>query len=169
MLEMLHSYFSNYPEVVWMCIGALFLIIEVTIIPGIGFVFAGLGALTLAGLITFKILPEENTIYKDVYAQLAYMLAFTTVWAALLWMPLKKLQEKRHAVKYQDYIGQTAFVGPVRLMKDRTGTIKWSGANMRARLAEDASVKEVPPFEEVTIVAMKSGTFIVKPMENREK
>ncbi len=169
MLETLHGYFSYYPEVVWMCVGAVFLIIEVTVIPGIGLVFVGLGALTLSGLMAFKLFSADSAIYKDLYAQLGCVLAFTTVWAAALWAPLKKLQERQRAAKYQDFVGQTAFVGPTRLLKGRTGTVKWSGVAMRARLIDDAEVKELAPFEEVTIVDMQGGTLVVKPMDRVEK
>jgi len=151
------DYFTENPEITWLVIGALFLIAEVTIATGIGFLFAGLGAITLGGLMTFEFLSIDS-----LYSQLAYFLAFTSGWAALLWQPLKKIYNS-NANSYDNIVGSVAVVNESPLIKGKTGTVRWSGTTMRAKIDPEVKINEIKVGQEVEVKNVKDSILIVTP------
>ncbi len=67
---------------IWLIVGIIFIIIEFSKIPGIGFLFLGLGALTTSALISSYL---EITDY-----QIATFGLVSFTWFLVLWWPLKK-------------------------------------------------------------------------------
>lgn len=149
----IQSYFENNPDVSWILLGAALLILEVTIVPGIGLFFAALGALTLGGLMTFDVIIEDSF-----YLQLAYFFGFTTAWTIVLWKPLKK---RRAGSGYSNIIGSSATTTGNGLIKDKTGSVKWSGTTMKARIRSESEVSEIAAGEEVWIHEIKQSVLIV--------
>src|SRR5690606_14871295 len=60
----------------WLVLGAILIAAEVFLVPGIGFLFAGLGAVTLGGLLAFSVIAAPSLT-----AQVAYFLALGVAWA----------------------------------------------------------------------------------------
>lgn len=138
---------------VWMLAGGALIGLEALAIPGIGLLFAGLGAvLTGVALLIFPGLSP--------YLQFALFFIFTTVWAALLWKPLVRL---RHIPGggYSDMVGRRVTVGPGGLAKGAAGEVRWSGTTLTARLAENARSSRAEAGEELKITAVNAGVVEV--------
>src|SRR5689334_17594321 len=95
----------QYISAIWLICGAIFVAFEATIAPGIGFLFVGLAAITVGGLINFEVIDAAKLI-----TQLASFLGLTFVWAGVLWLPLKKFQRNHKGNHYSNIIGETATV-----------------------------------------------------------
>ena len=125
----------------WLLAGSVFIGIEIFGVPGIGFLFAGIAALVVGGVVELGVVGPENTIL-----QFALFFLITTVSAILLWKKLKAIR----GPAYSNMVGTTAEVMGGGLAGVREGQVKWSGTLMRARLAD-----------EVVIDVLPAGTFVV--------
>ncbi|MBI4829093.1 MAG: hypothetical protein HY804_09865 [Nitrospinae bacterium] len=138
---------------VWMLAGGALIGLEALAIPGIGLLFAGLGAV-LTG-VALLIAPGLS-----VYLQFALFFIFTSVWAALLWKPLMRLRQTPGA-GYNDMVGRRVTVGPERLAKGAAGQVLWSGSTLTARLSENAPTPRAEPGAEMIITAVNAGVVEV--------
>ncbi len=150
----LTTYFNVHPETGWLAVAAVFLLLELYTIPGIGFLFIGLAALTTGGLLAFGALSGESSFYL----QLAWVLGFTCVWAAVLWVPLKRM--RRSPENYHNMIGTSATAMEGALEQGKIGMVKWSGALMRARLVPHSHAQKVAEGAEVWIHEV-DGTLLL--------
>ncbi|MCB2081837.1 MAG: hypothetical protein H6908_00355 [Hyphomicrobiales bacterium] len=166
MLESLHTYATTNPEIFWLVVAGVCLVVEVFFIPAIGFLFAGFAALTLGGMLAFKYFDDSAAVYHDLYTQIAWFFGLTVSWAILLWYPLKRMQKSQAEHRFNDMVGTTAFVGPEPLIKGKTGTIRWSGTTMRGRLDPEYSGETVEAFTELNVVNVNSNIIIVRPRED---
>ncbi len=143
-------------EYIWLVAGVLCLLAEAMGASGIGFLFAGLGALTAGILITL------GHIAADGYAAqwVAFFIA-TAAWTAILWAPLKKARGSKNA-GYSNMVGDVAFAGSNGITKN-SGEATWSGTIMQARLTEDTATEKVEAGAQVIITAVSGATLIVKP------
>lgn len=115
----------------WAIIGVICLIIEFTKLPGIGFLFLGLGALSSSILIS----NYPNFFYNQ-YIVFAYFGLLSFLWFTILWWPLKKyVYNKSKGQDYFDMIGSEVEVYS-RMAPGEVGQVKWSGTIMNARLSE---------------------------------
>ncbi|MDX2074157.1 MAG: NfeD family protein [Alphaproteobacteria bacterium] len=142
------------PYILWLAFGVACLLAEMLIATGIGFLFAGLGALTAGSIVTA--MPELDGVQQGVI-----FFATTALWTAFLWKPLKKFQRKSSGKGYRNMVGDTAFVGVSGLKKGTTGEATWSGTIMRAELAE--GLDALPPGAQAQIVNVVGNTLILKP------
>lgn len=150
----LEAWMQEYPEVIWAIIAAAFLIIEVGIATGIGFFFAAMAALTMAILLVTDLL-EPTTFWYHV----GWFFLFTSIWAVVLWRPVKKWF-KHDSAGYDDMIGTRAtLLDPIE--KHKTGNAKWSGTQMRARVADDAEVDRIAAKTEVFVVETEGSVLLV--------
>ena len=141
----------------WLILGALLLAVEALGASGIGFLFAGLGAVIAA---IMAHLGWADTIW----AQTAWFFGATTAWAVLLWMPMKKMKIKKHGDdSYHNMVGDEAVVFDGGLQPARTGKVKWSGTVMNAKLIEGAAAVEAGST--VIIKQVKGTMLIVAPIE----
>jgi len=69
---------------IWLLIGVIFIIIEFSKIPGIGFLFLGLGALTTSALISSC---SEITDY-----QIATFGLVSFAWFLVLWLAIEEIR-----------------------------------------------------------------------------
>jgi len=146
----------NSPSgVTWLVLGVIFVLIEVLAIPAMGFLFAGIGAITLGGLIIFNFIALEGVMYH-----IAYFFFFTTVWAIILWKPLKKSIKSSVEDSYQNIVGTTADATE-KLEEGKVGYVKWSGTKMRARIAPDSTLKHIEKGKTVNVVGNKDGILQV--------
>lgn len=141
----------------WLLVGVVFIAIEAVGISGVGFLFAGLGA-----LVTGTALHMEWIEIDDRILQFTVFFIATFVWAALLWKPMQKIMQRKQG-GYSNIVGDTAYVGSGGLHKHRGGEVTWSGTIMRAQLDNSASVESLEPGAQVVIVETKGATLVVKP------
>lgn len=146
----------------WLAAGALFLAAEAFGVPGVGFLFAGLGAIATGILIDLEAMGTGGTP-----GQFAWFFATSVAWTALLWKPLKKFRAGggKDGGDYNNMVGGAATVTGGPLRKGKTGKVAWSGTTMQAELAADAAVDEMPEGGEAVIREVKGTKLIVAPKE----
>ena len=143
---------QNAPHL-WLIAGGILIVLEFILMPGIGFLFAGLGALT-AGLALVLGLADNQVVQWIIF------FATTILWTALLWKPLKNFRLGHSGKDFNDMIGHKAV-----LLEDLTpgitGRAKWSGTIMNAKL-EAASNETLLKNSEVTIVEVNGNVLTVR-------
>ena len=115
-------------ELIWLVVGITFILIEFTTIPGIGFLFLGLGALTTSVLVYY--FPVTG------YYQLVSAGISSLAWFLLLWYPLKKFVygTKGSDDNYFDIVGMQVEVITKDIKPSESGKVYWSGTYMNAKL-----------------------------------
>lgn len=149
---------SNNITVTWLILGGILIALEALSIPGIGFLFAGLAAVTTGGLLAFGLLDTQSFL-----TQLLIFLLSTALWAALLWAPLQRYMKRNSSTSYKNIVGKTAVVSDEGLKKGVVGKVKWSGTWMTARLSETSSVEELEAGQEVVINSISGTELTVSP------
>lgn len=129
-------------------------------IPGIGFLFAGLSAILVGGLLLAGIVGDD-----------AHMLQFT-LWFALtgsfalaLWKPLKRWRGAGDGEtgQYSNMVGDSATIAEAPLRKGYPGKARWSGTVMNAELDANASVQEIPVGALAEIAEVRGTVLVLKP------
>lgn len=146
------------PTTLWLLASVAFLALEALGLPGVGFLFAGLGALLVGALTGFGAIAAGS-----VTAQWIIFFAATGAFAVLLWKPLQKFHVNRRSHSYSNMVGDTAYVGSNGLKKNAVGEVTWSGTIMRAELAKDAGVESLSAGTAVVIAGVEGAKLIVKP------
>lgn len=144
-------------SILWLLAGAAMLALEAFGLPGIGFLFAGLGAILVGAAIEAGLVGAANYM-----AQLAVFLIFTSIFAALLWKKLKTWRMNPRGETYQNMIGETAVIALSGLQKGATGQVRWSGTLMQAELDPSESALGLAEGTIVKIVAVKGNVLYVK-------
>lgn len=143
--------------VIWLVAGVILLIGEM-IIPAVGMLFAGLGALTVGMLLNFNIISLEDTLLQTLVFAVA-----TVLWTLLLWKPIQRLKLGKNKTPYHNIIGETAIVGEKGLHKVYGGEVLWSGAIMKAKLAEHSDIENLESGKHVIVKEITGNTLIVTP------
>lgn len=146
------------PAISWLVAGAVLVLMEVLLLPGVGFLFAGLAAIAVGGLIAFSVIADHA-----ITMQITWFFLLTGFWAAVLWVPMKRLRYKTSGETYQNIVGDSATVIHAPLTKSAYGQVRWSGTTMQARVAADSPVDTIPNGSEVEIVAVEGAKLYVKP------
>ncbi len=143
------------PSSIWLIAAALLIIIELVLVPGIGFLFAGLGAISVgAGLVVGWI--------EGLSAQLILFFFATAFWTAILWKPLKSFIAGKGS-GFDDMVGGTAVVFGQSIEKGMMGEVKWSGTIMKCQFNPVAEELEtVAPETEVIITGVSKGILIIR-------
>lgn len=144
------------PTVLWLIGGAACIAIEMFGVPGIGFLFAGIGALMVGGGIELGVLAGDNFTI-----QLLVFVAISCISAALLWKRLKAARKP----SYNNIVGTEAVVADGGLSGRQEGQVKWSGTLMRARLMEDARVDVVSSGTVVIVKHVEGNLLYVVPRD----
>lgn len=141
------------PSILWLLSGALFLALEAFGAPGIGFLFAGLGAI-LTGL-----LVELDIIHAaDYVMQFAAFFINSSLLAVILWKKVKQFRATSGAPgHYSNIIGDDALT--VTPVTDKSGTVRWSGTLMEARTH---AADTIAPDTTVTIIAINGNVLTVR-------
>lgn len=143
--------FDVTPAEPWLIIGLLGLVIEFAKLPGIGFLFLGLGGLINSIMVYNYPIFEE---YQYTSFGLVSFLCF-----ALLWWPLKKyMYKKNSAGSHFDIIGSRATVYANPLVPGKLGQVTWSGTIMNAKLVRDSDSAEVG---EIVVVSEVHGNVLI--------
>ena len=142
---------------IWLIAGVLMLFVEAFGLPGVGIMFAGVGAIIVGMALKLGILSDV-----DLVAQFSLFFAATAVSAIALWKPLQKFRLGK-SPGYSNMVGDTAYVGASGLSHAQGGEVTWSGTIMRAKIAEHAGVEHIAAGTPVIITAISGTTLIVKP------
>ncbi len=138
---------------VWMIAGGVLLGVETFLLPGVGVIFAGLGAITVGAALLVG-LPQTAV------AQFTLFFAATTLWGVLLWKPMRRLMTGS-STGYDDMVGQAATVRAGGLSKTANGSVSWSGSFITARLDGGATVDRLEEGAPVVITRMEQGVALV--------
>lgn len=143
------------PYILWLCFGVVCFVVEALIVTGVGFLFAGLGALTVGSLLA---------LYPDISSLQQWILFFSisSLWAVILWKPLLRFRSKQGAAGYQNMVGDVAYIAASGLKKGSIGEASWSGTIMRAKLADHAHVEELAGGAQAVITAVEGNVLVVK-------
>lgn len=144
-------------SILWLIAGAAMLALEAFGLPGIGFVFAGLGALMVGVAIEVGLVGVDNYV-----AQFAVFFAFTSIFAVLLWKKLKAWRMNPRGETYQNMIGETAVIVLSGLQKGARGQVRWSGTVMQAELDPSEPALGLAEGTMVRIVAVKGNVLYVR-------
>ena len=148
---------ENQIIIAWLAFGVLLFATEL-LIPGLGLMFAGFGALTTGMLLNFSIIPDNNHLFQAVI-----FLGSSAAWTFLLWNPLKKARFGKKRISYNNIVGEFATVGEKGIDKENGGDVKWSGTIMRAKLSPNTDVEYLQSGENVRIEAVSGNILIVTP------
>ena len=146
----------NQIALMWLVLSAVFFVLEVSLVPGIGFLFAGFAAMTVGGLINFDIVDSESY-----FEQFAYFFGLIFAWAAILWYPIKNFRSKSNGNDFKNVIGDVATVYDNDLVKGKSGKVKWSGTIMKAKLYKDDPNDKIKKDEEVYVKEIKGNVLTV--------
>lgn len=150
------QYFLENPDHLWYLMAGISFVIELSImgLSGPLFFFA------LASLVT-GILVSIGFI-DGWQSEVLTVGLLTAIIAAVLWKPLKSLQNsKKKTDNSSDMIGLTVPVSSE--INSTSGSIRYSGINWQARLADDANVDLINEQSQCQIVAITGNTMLVKP------
>lgn len=140
----------------WLVLSALCFALEVFGVVGVGFFFAGLGALSVA------ILMQTGTPAEAAFiAQFAWFFGFTMLWTAALWKPIKRYQSRKRPSDFSNMVGDRAIVVGAPLEKNKDGQVKWSGTLMVAELSQDSAAQSIGIDEAVVIKSVKGNRLFV--------
>jgi len=145
------------PSILWLIAGAVLLALEAFGLPGIGFMFAGLGAI-LTGVIT----ELGGVAADDTVSQAAIFCASTILFALLLWKKIKAWRLNPKEKPYNNIIGDKAIVAEAGLKKGSTGQVRWSGTLMQAEIDEKESITDIAAGTHVHISAVEGNVLKVK-------
>ena len=140
----------------WLIFAAVCFGLEALGLSGIGFFFAGLGAVSLAVLMQTGT-PEHTAII----AQFAWFFGFTALWAAIFWKPIKQYRMRKRQSDYSNIVGDRAIVVETPLTPKVEGKVKWSGAVMLAELVSDSEATEIAVDTAVVIKKVKGNKLFV--------
>jgi membrane protein implicated in regulation of membrane protease activity len=142
-------------EQLWLTIlGVTSIILEMGFISGIGFLFIGLGALSVAGLIEFNLIKEDNLLNI-----LLALISLSSLYFLIFWKFFKNAQ-MQDTKNYGEIIGKEAIVIYSDIKGHTIGKVKWSGTIMNAQLIDtNYYIKE---GETVKIVKVKGNILFIK-------
>lgn len=143
------------PSILWLLGGAAFLAIEAFGAPGIGFLFAGLGAVLTGLLVELDILGQGDHV-----AQFAAFFLNSALLAYLLWNKVKHFRTAPgKPEEYHNIIGDDA-VTVTPLAPGHKGEVRWSGTLMQAELEKGADA--LAEGATVTITAVHGNILTVR-------
>lgn len=142
-------------SVYWLMAAAVWFALEAFGIPGIGFLFAGIGAFFTAGMVELGLIDPSHYVM-----QFAVFFVITTAATALMWKKLKSWRLNPNAPHYSNIVGTEAVV--VDTVDHDAGTVRWSGTLMQARL-QHGTVAVLQTGAKVTITAVHGNVLTVIP------
>ncbi|PVZ66799.1 NfeD family protein [Pelagibaculum spongiae] len=151
------QYFLENPDHVWYLIAGISFVVELSImgLSGPLFFFA-IASLVTGILVSFGIVAGwQNEILT--------VGLLTAVITAALWKPLKALQNSKDKTdNSSDMVGLTVLASAE--ITAVSGTIRYSGINWQARLADDETAKSISEKSACKIVAITGNTMLVKAL-----
>ncbi len=146
----------QHNDYAWLIAGVILMVLEAVGIPGVGLMFAGLGAIVAGIGVHFGWIANGAYV-----TQAIIFLAATSVWSYLLWRPIMKMRVGKRG-NYSNIVGDTAFVGSTGIDRKLGGEVTWSGTIMRAQIAPGAG-ERIEAGAQVEIIDVTGATLVVKP------
>ena len=151
------QYFLENPDHLWFLIAGASFVIELSIMGLSGpLLFFALASLVTGILVSVGFIDSWQSEILSVGV-------ITAIIAAILWKPLKNLQNsKGDTDNSSDMIGLK--VPASSDITDISGSIRYSGIDWQARLADDVTVDSVHNANLCKIVAISGNTMLVAPL-----
>lgn len=136
-----------------MAIGILLAVVDLLVFGFATFFLTllGLGMLTSGALIYFAVLPDTTT------SILVSVAAFTVIYSALLWKPLKNLQANKQSKKVSSDLTGMSFVLQQDVSPDNPGKYHYSGIDWSVETSE-----VITQGTEVEVIDLQVGVMKVK-------
>jgi len=151
------EYFLENPDHLWYLIAGISFVFELSIM-GLGgpLLFFAIASLATGILVSIGFVDGWQS-------EILTVGLLTAVVAAVLWKPLKALQNSKNKTdNSSDMIG---LVVPVSSeISVSSGTIRYSGIDWQARLADDVNVELISEQSQCEIVAITGNTMLVKAL-----
>lgn len=142
--------FEITPSVIWLIVGLIFLAIEFTKLPGIGFLFLGLGGLINSALVyNYPFFEEHQYTSFGLVSLLSFI---------ILWWPLKKYMYKKSPGSHFSLVGSDVEVYANPIMQGQPGQVKWSGTIMNAKLVSNSLPAKVG---EILVITEVQGNVLI--------
>jgi membrane protein implicated in regulation of membrane protease activity len=151
------EYFLENPDHLWYLIAGISFVIELSVM-GLGgpLLFFAIGSLFTGILITMGVVDGWQS-------EILTVGLLTALIAVLLWKPLKSLQNSKGKTdNSSDMIGLQVLVSAD--ITAVSGTIRYSGINWQARLADEANVTSISEHSQCQVVAIAGNTMLVEPI-----
>ncbi|MDC0864663.1 NfeD family protein [Rickettsiaceae bacterium] len=142
-------------SMLWLLFGIALLLLEFVQLPGIGFLFLGLGGVSTAIITNYW---QEQTVL----AQFAYFGLSSLFCFALLWYPLKSSLYKNTLSKKEtfDLVGSQVTVIKKEIKVGIVGEVSWCGTIMKAELAEDTN-SNTAKIGDILVVQEVRGNVLI--------
>jgi membrane protein implicated in regulation of membrane protease activity len=149
------EYFLENPDHLWYLIAGISFVIELSIMGLSGpLLFFAIASLATGILITIGFIEGWQS-------EILTVGILTAVVAAILWKPLKSLQNSKGKTdNSSDMVGLTVLASTDITVT--AGTIRYSGIDWQARLAEDANGQSINVESQCVIVAITGNVMLVK-------
>ena len=149
------EYFLENPAHLWFLIAGISFVIELSIMGLSGpLLFFAIASLTTGILVNVGFIDGWQS-------ELLTVGLLTAVVAAILWKPLKSLQNTKDKTdNSSDMVGLSVLASTE--INATSGTIRYSGIDWQARLAEEANGKSISAESQCQIVAITGNIMLVK-------
>jgi membrane protein implicated in regulation of membrane protease activity len=145
------------PSLYWLIAAAILFALEAFGLPGIGFLFAAIGAFMTAGAIELGLIDPLNHVM-----QFALFFVITCATAIVLWKKLKAWHMNPADKAYSNIVGTQAIV--VDTLSGDGGTVRWSGTLMQAKL-QSGTVTTLQTGAKVTVTHVHGNVLTVVPKQ----
>ncbi|PKF63704.1 acriflavin resistance protein [Psychromonas sp. psych-6C06] len=146
--------FNNHDKLLYL-LAAVSLIVELTLIGLSGpLLFFAIGCALTGVLVSLNVITSWEM-------ELLFVGIFTLLSSIVMWKPLKQFQGNGKVKdNSSDMIGQSVAVSEI--LTKHGGSIRFSGINWTARLAEDSQHESIAIGQHVNIHAVDGNVMIIK-------
>lgn len=151
------EYFLENPDHLWYLIAGLSFVVELSVMGLSGpLLFFAIASLITGVLVSVGIMDSWQS-------ELLTVGILTALVAVILWKPLKSLQNSKGKTdNSSDMVGlQVPASADITATQ---GSIRYSGINWNARLADDCNVEKINDKSLCLIVAISGNTMLVSPV-----
>ncbi|AAZ25527.1 NfeD family protein [Colwellia psychrerythraea] len=151
------EYFLENPDHLWYLIAGISFVIELSIMGLSGpLLFFAIASLTTGILVTVGFVEGWQS-------EIFTVGVLTAIIAAILWKPLKSLQNSKDTTdNSSDMVGLTVLASTE--INVSSGSIRYSGIDWQARLAEEANGESISAQSQCVIVAITGNIMLVKSL-----
>ncbi|PKH85929.1 NfeD family protein [Colwellia sp. Bg11-28] len=151
------EYFLENPDHLWYLIAGISFVIELSIMGLSGpLLFFAIASLTTGILVTVGFVEGWQS-------EIFTVGVLTAIVAAILWKPLKSLQNSKDTTdNSSDMVGLTVLASTE--INVSSGSIRYSGIDWQARLAEEANGESISAQSQCVIVAITGNIMLVKAL-----
>ncbi|PCI55031.1 MAG: acriflavin resistance protein [Gammaproteobacteria bacterium] len=154
------EYFLENPDHLWYLIAGISFVMELSIMGLSGpLLFFAIASLITGFLVSVGVVDGWQS-------EILTVGLLTALVSVILWRPLKSLQNSKGKTdNSSDMVGLQVLVSADITVT--AGSIRYSGINWQARLADDANVALITAQSQCEIAAITGNTMLVKPINNQ--